>query len=88
MMYSVRILKPAAHELGRLDRSIGRRVVERIRWLAENLDSIKPEALTGSLSGFYKLRVGDYRVIYEIIHEEQAIVVHQIGHRREVYRER
>jgi mRNA interferase RelE/StbE len=87
-MLSVRILKPAIRELARLDRPIGRRIVERIHWLAENLDSIKPEALTGSLSGLYKLRVGDYRVIYEVIHEEQAIVVHQIGHRREVYRER
>jgi mRNA interferase RelE/StbE len=86
-MYSVRILKPAARELARLDRPIGRRIAERIRWLAENLDSIKPEVLTSSLSGLCKLRVGGYRVIYEVIHEEQVIVVHQIGHRREIYRE-
>jgi mRNA interferase RelE/StbE len=54
--------------------------------LAENLDDLKPEGLTGELAGFYKLRVGDYRVIYEILRVEQIIVVHLIGHRREIYR--
>jgi mRNA interferase RelE/StbE len=36
----------------------------------------------------FKLRVGDYRVVYELIHEEQVVMVHAIGHRREVYRRR
>ena len=67
-MYRIRILDAAARELARLDKHIGRRVVERIHWLAANLDSIKPEALTGDLAGLYKLRVGDYRVVYEILH--------------------
>ena len=31
------------------------------------LDTLRPEALTGDLAGFYKLRVGDYRVMYEIL---------------------
>jgi mRNA interferase RelE/StbE len=61
---------------------------ERIHWLAANLDSIKPEALTGDLAGLYKLCVGDYRVVYEILHDEQTIVIHLIGHRREVYKRR
>ncbi len=87
-MYSVRILEAAARELARLDEAIGRRVVERINWLAANLDDIRPEALTGDLSGLYKLRVGDYRIIYEILHDEQVIVIHAIGHRSEVYRKR
>ena len=66
-MYRVRILDAAARELARLDRPIGRRVVERIKWLAMNLDDLSPDALTGGLAGFYKLRVGDYRVLYEIL---------------------
>ena len=87
-MYRIHILDAAARELARLDKPIGRRAVERIHWLAANLDSIKPEALTGDLAGLYKLRVGDYRVVYEILHDEQTIVIHLIGHRREVYRRR
>jgi mRNA interferase RelE/StbE len=84
--YQVRILDPAAHELARLDRQVGQRIVKRIYWLAENLDDIQPVALKGDLAGFYRLRVGDYRVVYEILHGERAIVIHLIGHRREVYR--
>lgn len=85
-MYRIRILDAATRELARLDKPVGRRIVERIHWLAANLDNIKPEALTGDLSGLYKLRVGDYRVVYEIVHDEQIVVIHAIGHRREVYR--
>jgi mRNA interferase RelE/StbE len=85
-MYQVRILDAATHDLTKLDAAIARRIVNRVRWLAENLDEIKPEALTGNLAGFYKLRVGDYRVVYEIVHSEQAIIVHLVGHRREIYR--
>jgi len=87
-MYRIRILNVAARELARLDKPIGRRTVERIRWLAANLDDVKLEALAGDLSGLYKLRVGDHRVVYEILHNEQVIVIHAVGHRREVYRKR
>jgi mRNA interferase RelE/StbE len=87
-MYRIRILDTATRELVRLDKPIGRRIVERINWLAANLDDIQPEALTGDLSGLYKLRVGDYRVLYEILHGERIVIIHGIGHRREVYRSR
>ena len=85
-MYQVRILAAAARDLSKLDSAVARRIVSRIRWLAENLDEIQPEALTGNLAGFYKLRAGDYRVVYEILHSVQAIVIHIVGHRREIYR--
>ncbi len=87
-MYRIRILDAATRELARLDKPVGRRVVGRIRWLAVNLDDLNPEPLTGDLAGFYKLRVGDYRVLYEVLYDEQTIVIHKIGHRREVYRRR
>ena len=85
-MYRITILDATARELANLDKPIGRRVVSRIQWLAANLDDVKIEALAGDLAGLCKLRVGDYRVIYEILHDEQTIVVHVVGHRREVYR--
>ena len=55
-MYRIRVLAAATHELARLDKSVARRVVERIRWLARNLHAIRPEALTGELAGLSKLR--------------------------------
>ncbi len=46
----------------------------------------KPELLTGTLTGFFKLRAGDYRIIYKVRKDENLIVIHRIGHRREVYK--
>jgi mRNA interferase RelE/StbE len=87
-VYRIRILETAADELSRLDTLVSRRVIERINWLAANLDAIRLEGLTGDLVGLYKLRVGDYRVVYQVLHEEQVVVIHAIGHRREIYRKR
>ncbi|MGB9870254.1 MAG: type II toxin-antitoxin system RelE family toxin [Anaerolineae bacterium] len=56
--------------------------------MAANLNSIRPEALKGDLKGFYKLRVGDYRIIYEVLDQERVIIIHAIGHRRDIYRKR
>jgi mRNA interferase RelE/StbE len=67
---------------------VARRIVERVHWLAENLAGVHLETLTGEFEGLYKLRVGDYRVVYELIHGEQLIIIHAIGHRREIYRRR
>jgi len=85
-MYTIRLLKPASRGLERLDKAIATRVVRRLRWLAENLDSINPEPLKGRWRGLFKLREGDYRIAYEILRRERVIVVHLIGHRREIYK--
>lgn len=85
-MYTIRLLKPASRGLERLDKAVAPRVVRRLRWLAENLDSIKPEPLKGRLRGLYKVREGDYRIAYEILRGERVIIVHLIGHRREIYK--
>jgi len=85
-MYSIRLLKGAVEELARLDRATGRRMMERLHWLAANAAAIRPEPLKGGLRGLYKLREGDYRIIYELLPQQRLILVHCIGHRREVYR--
>ena len=85
-MYRVRLLGPATKELGQLEKPIGNRVLRRLNWLAANLDSIRPEALSGEFAGLYKLRVGDFRVVYDVLHDERVIVVHSVAHRSIVYR--
>ena len=84
--YSIRILKSAIRELKKLDKSTARRIVTRIDWLSENFPSIKPIALKGELSGLFKIREGDYRIIYQILHKEKVLLIHAIGHRSEIYR--
>ena len=87
-MYQVHILDEAARELEQLDKSIYNRIVQKIRWLAANFEQIKIEKLRGDLAEFYKLRVGDYRIIYEIIHSEKIIIIHAIGHHNKIYRKK
>jgi mRNA interferase RelE/StbE len=65
-LYRIRILDAAIRELARLDKPVGRRIVERIHWLAANLDEIKPEALMGDLAGLYKRRVSIWTTVFVV----------------------
>ena len=85
-MYKIRLLKPASRDLDRFDKAVATRLVRRLNWLAENLDSINPEPLKGPLRGLNKLREGDYRIVYQILRAERVILVHLIGHRRDIYK--
>ncbi|HRQ39863.1 MAG TPA: type II toxin-antitoxin system RelE/ParE family toxin [Chloroflexota bacterium] len=85
-MFEIRLLDTAVQDLAKLDQAVARRIIGRLRWLGENIHQVRREPLAGNLAGLFKFRVGDYRVIYQMLEAEQVIVVHQIGHRREVYR--
>ncbi len=85
-MYQVEFTPTAENDLGSLNKAIAQRIFTKIRWLAENFDSLTPEPLTGQWKGVYKLRVGDYRVLYTFNPGEQIIIVHFVRHRREVYK--
>ncbi|MGA2074406.1 MAG: type II toxin-antitoxin system RelE/ParE family toxin [Terriglobia bacterium] len=85
-MYQLELLPPAIDDLRRLDKTLSQRIVNKLRWLAENFDSIRPQGLVGPLAGLSKLRVGDYRVIYEADRGKNLITIHLIGHRSEIYR--
>jgi mRNA interferase RelE/StbE len=72
-----------AKDLRRLDRRAATRVLARIeRALAS--EGQKGDALAGEFAGLYRLRVGDYRVIYA--RTEEGYLALRIGHRREIYR--
>ncbi len=85
-MFNVQLLDEAIDDLANLDKPIAKRITQKIRWLADNIESIQPEGLSGQFSGFYKLRVGSYRVIYEILENENLIIIHAIGHRSRIYK--
>ncbi len=85
-MYKIRIVKEAIHDLERLDKTVARRIARKIHWLAENAETIQPQGLRNRLAGLAKIREGDYRIIYEIVHPEETLVIHFVGHRREVYK--
>ncbi|MCP4350647.1 MAG: type II toxin-antitoxin system RelE/ParE family toxin [Desulfobacterales bacterium] len=85
--YTIRILENAVNELESIEESVARRIARRIIWLSSNLDYVQPKRLKEGVKGLYKLRAGDYRVVYEILSDRRTIVVHVIGHLEEVHEE-
>jgi len=73
----------ALEDLEKLDRFIQRRVLKKVSWVSRHFENLVPEPLAGELSGTYKIRVGDWRVIYSI--EKYALVIHAVGHRKDIY---
>lgn len=85
MIYSVNFEQEAINDLDNLTQVVRIRILNKISWLAKNFEQITPIPLTAKLSGFYKLRVGDYRIIYEFEKDIQLILITRIGHRRDIY---
>ena len=84
MSYTVTILAPAAKALDKLPRRVVERVRDAIRALGTN--PRPPGCLKlGGRSG-WRIRVGEYRVIYEIDDPKRRVRVTGIGNRRDVYR--
>ncbi len=84
-MYSVVLLPHATRDLARLDSSIRQRVRKRLKWVGEHFEEIQPEALKGELASFCKIRIGDYRVLYQFDRAARIITIFRVRHRREVY---
>lgn len=85
MAYSVSFEPESIDDLDEISQVVRGRILKKIQWLSANFEKISPLPLTGQWSGFYKLRVGDYRVIYEFDVESQLIFIARVGHRREIY---
>lgn len=83
--YSVLLLPRARDALKKIDKKTAERILKKILWLAQNGDTIAHEMLTGDWHGYYRYRVGGYRIIYLLNLEERVIRIVLIGHRREVY---
>lgn len=82
--YRLRIKRSAEKELRRVPKADLRRVVERMERLATEPRPPGCEKLFAE--NVYRVRQGDYRILYSVDDGEGAIEVIKIGHRREVYR--
>ncbi len=83
MSFTVLLHPRAAKSLKKLQTSIRSRILESLKELEqrpEKGDQLKP-------SQFWKLRVGDYRVIYEVDQQTSRVIVLHVGHRKKVYDE-
>ncbi|GDX84259.1 plasmid stabilization system [Methylococcaceae bacterium] len=84
MSYRIEIKPSAKKELAQLPREIGESVVKAIAALAENPRPHGYKKLTGSQQS-YRIRVGNYRVVYSLFEQQLMIEIVKIGDRKDVY---
>lgn len=82
--YSIRIKRSAAKELSRIAKPERVRLVQAIDRLAQ--EPLRGKSLKGELRGLRRIRVGDYRVVYEVQDRQLSILVIRVRHRRDLYR--
>ena len=83
MTYEIYATKRFLKEFEKLGEDIRERIKEKVKELCE--DPKKGVALTAGLKGKCRLRIGDYRVIYEIRESEKRIYLLAVGHRSKIY---
>ncbi len=87
MTYQVRLAPAAVRQLRKLDPPGRRRVQAAIDLLAEEPRPPGARQLVGG-AGEWRVRTGDFRIIYDICDEELLVLVIKVGHRRDVYERR
>ena len=81
MKYTIEVKKQAIKDLKSIQKSDSARILDKIRLLEDNLKG-NVKKLT-NFTPEYRLRVGNYRILFEI--EEERIIIYRIKHRKEVY---
>ncbi|MCL2137393.1 MAG: type II toxin-antitoxin system RelE/ParE family toxin [Coriobacteriia bacterium] len=86
-MWEVRFSKKAKKQLSQIDH-VHRQII--VTWLAKNIQGsenprLHGKALSGNYAGKWRYRVGEYRIIVEIVDKELIVLALQIGHRSSIY---
>lgn len=84
MSYAVHILRSAQKQLSKINRMDQARIISAIRELANDPRPLGNKKLSGRQA--WRIRIGVYRVIYEIHDQDLVVLVIEVGHRQEIYR--
>ena len=84
-MYEIYIERKAERDLKKLELDIFHRVISNIKTLSKNPKPPGSRKITGSKND-WRVRVGNYRIIYEVDDRAKTVKVMRIRHRRDVYR--
>jgi len=86
MSYELLIERHAEKDLKKLDATLFSLIVEKIKSLSENPHPAGSRKLSGSQND-WRIRIGDYRALYEIDNKARTVKIMRVKHRREVYRD-
>jgi len=86
-LFSVEFLKEAVEELSNIDPIWQKRILNKIKVLSDDPKNLANniKKLKGKYQEYYRLRVGDYRVIYSQENDRLVIIIIRIGHRKGIY---
>ncbi|MDP9195921.1 MAG: type II toxin-antitoxin system RelE/ParE family toxin [Pseudomonadota bacterium] len=85
-MYQVTLTPSARRDLLRLDFSIQKRIVNGLEKLARNPIPAGVEKLSGA-ERFWRIRIGDYRIVYAVDEDHRLVIAAIIRHRKDVYKD-
>ena len=88
MAWTLRISETARRQLKKLDRSTAQTLLRYLNRLVQETEDPRQrgKGLTANLTGLWRYRVGDYRVICDIQNGELVVLVLQVSHRSQAYR--
>ena len=87
MAWRAELSPRALKQLSKLDKPIARRIIDYLREIESGEDPrSRGKGLTGNLAGFWRYRVGEYRIIASIEDDELLILAINIDHRPRIYR--
>lgn len=86
MSWTVELTSDAARTLRKIDPQISRRI-RKVLAAIESLEDprVRGKALTGPLSGLWRYRVGDYRIVCDLVDSQLVVLVIDIDHRSSIY---
>ncbi len=84
MNYQIILKNPAKKFIKRLDDHIKKRIIKKINLIRQDPRAGIP--FVGNLKGLWKMRDGEYRIIYQIIQNELTVYVININHRKKSYK--
>lgn len=86
--YEVYFTPQAKRDLKKIEKADAKKITDKLDDLVDGKDNLDITPLEAAVKPIYRLRVGDYRVIYEVWKHKITVAVIEVGHRKEIYRKR
>lgn len=80
----IQISRKASKELDKIPEPIFSNLRKKIESLSHNPTPPNSKRLTNWAG--YRLRVGDYRILYEVVNEKETVIIYRVAHRKDAYR--
>ena len=86
MVWKIKFEKEGEKDFEDIDATVQIQIARRLLWLETNFESVKPRALKANWSGYFKIRVGQWRIMYTFRDADQLIRIWHIDNRDKIYK--